>query len=144
MDVALVQGAASLVVVVSDCRLTPVQVASYDIQFNVKPEWVVSYAKYWPLSCLFIFAVLAIASFFCGPVPLVPHYSPIFIPWSLILIFVVMFLFFCISRQFVLGVFAKISLFTLFALAFTTTCMSYTGTSMIQGNELIGTFPVCY
>lgn len=127
---------------VSDCRLTPVQVASGDIQFNVIPLLAAKFG--WPLSCVLIFAVLAIASYFCGPVPFVPDYSPIFIPRSLIAIFGVMMLFFCISRQIVLGVFAKISLFTLFALAFTTTCMSYTGTSMIQGSELIGIFPVCY
>jgi hypothetical protein len=120
--------------------LTPVQVASDDIQFNVEPQLAAKVDR--PLSCVSIFAALAIASFFCAPVPLVPDYSPNFIPGSLIAISFVMLLFFCISRQLVLGVFAKISLFTLFALAFTTTCMSYTGTSMIQGSELIGTFPV--
>jgi len=64
--------------------------------------------------------------------------SFVLVPKSLVSMVFVLFLLCLRSRNNVLGVFAKNLMFFLFALAFTTTCMSYNGTSMIQGSELLG------
>ena len=64
--------------------------------------------------------------------------SFVLVPKSLVSIVFVLFLLCLRSRNNVLGVFAKNLMFFLFALAFTTTCMSYNGTSMLQGSELLG------
>ncbi len=109
------------------------QAASDSIQYNLSenlgPRWNVLYL-------LVLFFSVCFALWCCGPVP--AHEEAFFMPQSLFGIGFVLVLLCARSRNNVLGVFAKILMFFLFALAFTTTCMSYSSTSMIQGSELLG------
>ncbi len=108
------------------------QAASDSIQYNLEnlgPRWNVLYL-------LVLFFSVCFALWCCGTVP--AHDEEFFMPQSHFGIGFVLVLLCVRSRNNVLGVFAKILMFFLFALAFTTTCMSYSSTSMIQGSELLG------
>ncbi len=103
------------------------QAASDSIQYNLSENQSLLYNIGYLAIFLFLFALWYI---WPGSFVLVPK--------SLVSIVFVLFLLCLRSRNNVLGVFAKILMFFLFAWAFTATCMAYNGTSMIQGSELLG------
>jgi hypothetical protein len=105
-----------------------VQAASDSIQYNLSENQGLLF------NIGYIFAILLflVALWYIWPD------SFVLVPKSLVSIVFVLFLLCLRSRNNVLGVFAKNLMFFLFALAFTTTCMSYNGTSMLQGSELLG------
>ena len=104
------------------------QAASDSIQYNLSEnQGLLCNIGYLAIQILFLFSLWYI-------------WPDLFVlvPKSLVSIVFVLFLLCLRSRNNVLGVFSKILMFFLFALAFTATCMSYNGSSMIQGSELLG------
>jgi hypothetical protein len=105
-----------------------VQAASDSIQYNLSENQGLLFT----IGYIFAILLFLVALWYIWPD------SFVLVPKSLVSIVFVLFLLCLRSRNNVLGVFAKNLMFFLFALAFTTTCMSYNGTSMLQGSELLG------
>jgi hypothetical protein len=113
--------------------LIHLQAASDDIQLNRYnfPTWILILF----LTLASIYALYSI----CLPSPTMTN--DLQFPQPLVAIAVLQIVMFSFSQRQVLGVFAKIFMFTICGLAFTMTCMSYTGITMIDNNELVGVWP---
>jgi hypothetical protein len=122
--------------------LTALQLASDDIQLNICPT-----KSKWPSMIFWLLFTVAFINALtaCGSISAerdTAYYS--FRHPLLAILLLQVFCLHLFSHRHVLSVFSKIFLFALCGFAFTMTCMSYTGMTMVENSEIVGAYSLYF